>query len=113
MAGPVGELHPVQGLLEKFEAGPGCAARERGNKETHVIAVGRVSNSPENKVTSSKFPKRSTPQTFKGQSEKCLKVFITAETLAALSTLLSGRSLFGKSQVEMVLNVKHSVEPQN
>ncbi|XP_073350180.1 transforming growth factor beta receptor type 3 [Pagrus major] len=50
-AAPVGELHPVQGLLERFEAGPGCAARERGNKETHVIAVGRVTNSPENKVT--------------------------------------------------------------
>ncbi|XP_032393206.1 transforming growth factor beta receptor type 3 [Etheostoma spectabile] len=48
---PVGALHPVQGLLERFEAGPGCAAREQGNKETHVIAVGRVANSPENKVT--------------------------------------------------------------
>ncbi|XP_022603644.1 transforming growth factor beta receptor type 3-like [Seriola dumerili] len=41
-AGPVGVLHPVQGLLETFEAGPGCAARQHGNKETHVIAVGRV-----------------------------------------------------------------------
>ncbi|GAA6215470.1 transforming growth factor beta receptor type 3-like [Lates japonicus] len=51
VAGPVGALHPVQGLLETFEAGPGCAARERGNKETHVIAVGRVTNSPENKVS--------------------------------------------------------------
>lgn len=50
MAGPVGELHPVQGLLERFEAGPGCAARERGNKETHVVAVGRVTNSPDHKV---------------------------------------------------------------
>ncbi|TDH02530.1 hypothetical protein EPR50_G00153570 [Perca flavescens] len=48
---PVGALHPVRGLLERFEAGPGCAARERGNKETHVIAVRRVTNSPENKVT--------------------------------------------------------------
>uniref|UniRef100_A0A8C9ZXK5 TGFBR3/Endoglin-like N-terminal domain-containing protein n=1 Tax=Sander lucioperca TaxID=283035 RepID=A0A8C9ZXK5_SANLU len=48
---PVGALHPVHGLLERFEAGPGCAARERGNKETHVIAVRRVTNSPENKVT--------------------------------------------------------------
>ncbi|XP_051905841.1 transforming growth factor beta receptor type 3 [Hippocampus zosterae] len=38
---PVGALHPVEALLEKFEAGPGCAARESGNKETHVIAVGR------------------------------------------------------------------------
>ncbi|XP_070836278.1 transforming growth factor beta receptor type 3 [Chaetodon trifascialis] len=51
VVGPVGELHPVQGLLERFEAGPGCAARERGNKETHVIAVGRVTNSPGNRVT--------------------------------------------------------------
>ncbi|XP_029364686.1 transforming growth factor beta receptor type 3 isoform X2 [Echeneis naucrates] len=50
-AGPVGPLHPVQGLLETFEAGPGCAARQHGNKETHVIAVGRATNSPENKVT--------------------------------------------------------------
>ncbi|KAG8006465.1 Transforming growth factor beta receptor type 3 [Nibea albiflora] len=51
VVGPAGELHPVQGLLETFEVGPGCAAREHGNKETHVIAVGRVTNSPENKVT--------------------------------------------------------------
>ncbi|KAJ3601283.1 hypothetical protein NHX12_032255 [Muraenolepis orangiensis] len=36
-----GALHPVRGLLEKFQAGPGCAARESGNKETHVVAVGR------------------------------------------------------------------------
>lgn len=50
VAGPVGELHPVRGLLERFKAGPGCAARGHGNKETHVIAVGRVTNSPENKV---------------------------------------------------------------
>nr|XP_019961916.1 PREDICTED: transforming growth factor beta receptor type 3-like [Paralichthys olivaceus] len=51
VAGPVGELHPVRGLLETFEAGPGCAARERGDKETHVVAVRRSTNSPENKVT--------------------------------------------------------------
>ena len=51
LSGPVGPQHPVQGLLERFEAGPGCAARERGNKETHVIALRRVTNSPENKVT--------------------------------------------------------------
>uniref|UniRef100_A0A3Q1IDT0 ZP domain-containing protein n=1 Tax=Anabas testudineus TaxID=64144 RepID=A0A3Q1IDT0_ANATE len=47
---PVGTLHPVRGLLERFEAGPGCAAREHGNKETHVVAVGTVTD-PENKVT--------------------------------------------------------------
>ncbi|XP_072225381.1 transforming growth factor beta receptor type 3 isoform X2 [Leuresthes tenuis] len=51
LSGPVGPQHPVQGLLERFKAGPGCAARERGNKETHVIALRRVTNSPENKVT--------------------------------------------------------------
>ncbi|XP_008299553.1 transforming growth factor beta receptor type 3 [Stegastes partitus] len=50
-AGSVGPQHPVQGLLERFEAGPGCAASERGSKETHVVALGRVTNSPENKVT--------------------------------------------------------------
>ncbi|KAM4635514.1 transforming growth factor beta receptor type 3 [Polymixia lowei] len=48
---PVGERHPVQGLLERFEAGPGCAARERGDKETHVIAVGRATHSPDDQVT--------------------------------------------------------------
>uniref|UniRef100_A0A8C6USD6 Uncharacterized protein n=1 Tax=Neogobius melanostomus TaxID=47308 RepID=A0A8C6USD6_9GOBI len=47
---PVQRSHPVQGLLERFEAGPGCSARENGPTETHVIAVGRASNSPENKV---------------------------------------------------------------
>ncbi|KAM9392075.1 transforming growth factor beta receptor type 3 [Pholidichthys leucotaenia] len=51
VVGPVGSRHPVQGLLERFEAGPGCAARERGNKETHVIALGKTTNNPENKVT--------------------------------------------------------------
>ncbi|XP_077356319.1 transforming growth factor beta receptor type 3 isoform X2 [Festucalex cinctus] len=47
----VGALHPVEALLEKFEAGPGCAARESGDKETHVIAVGRVTSGPDNMVT--------------------------------------------------------------
>ncbi|XP_016427988.1 transforming growth factor beta receptor type 3-like [Sinocyclocheilus rhinocerous] len=41
---PVGVLHPVQAQLERFEAGPGCAAREGGAKETHVISVGKASN---------------------------------------------------------------------
>ncbi|XP_072299618.1 transforming growth factor beta receptor type 3 [Eucyclogobius newberryi] len=49
--GPAQSSHPVRGLLERFEAGPGCSARESGSKETHVIAVGRASNGPENKVT--------------------------------------------------------------
>ncbi|XP_020515645.2 transforming growth factor beta receptor type 3 [Labrus bergylta] len=59
--GQAGARHPVQGLLERFEAGPGCAARERGNKETHVIAVGRATNSPENKVTVLLKPLSPTP----------------------------------------------------
>lgn len=41
---PVGALHPVQAQLERFEAGTGCAAREGGYKETHVISVGKASN---------------------------------------------------------------------
>ncbi|XP_041736336.2 transforming growth factor beta receptor type 3 isoform X1 [Coregonus clupeaformis] len=48
---PAGALHPVRGLLERFEAGPGCAARESGEKETHVIAVGRATRSPDKQVT--------------------------------------------------------------
>nr|XP_057906384.1 transforming growth factor beta receptor type 3 isoform X3 [Doryrhamphus excisus] len=48
---PVGALHPVEALLERFEAGPGCAARESGDKETHVIAVGRGTSGPDNTVT--------------------------------------------------------------
>ncbi|XP_029945411.1 transforming growth factor beta receptor type 3 isoform X2 [Salarias fasciatus] len=49
--GRAGSPHPVQGLLERFEAGPGCAAREPGNQETHVVALGRVTGSRESKVT--------------------------------------------------------------
>ncbi|KAK9978595.1 hypothetical protein ABG768_020339 [Culter alburnus] len=41
---PVGALHPVQAQLERFEAGTGCAAREGGAKETHVISVGKATN---------------------------------------------------------------------
>ncbi|XP_048847527.1 LOW QUALITY PROTEIN: transforming growth factor beta receptor type 3 [Brienomyrus brachyistius] len=48
---PVGSLHPVQGLLEQFGAGPGCAARESGDKETHVISVGGASVVQPNQVT--------------------------------------------------------------
>ncbi|KAL0993072.1 hypothetical protein UPYG_G00102860 [Umbra pygmaea] len=48
---PAGALHPVQGLLERFDAGPGCAARQSGEKETHVIAVGRATPSPDKQVT--------------------------------------------------------------
>ncbi|XP_056462370.1 transforming growth factor beta receptor type 3-like [Gadus chalcogrammus] len=38
---PAGALHPVRGQLETFQAGPGCAAQERGGQETHLVAVGR------------------------------------------------------------------------
>ncbi|XP_051988739.1 transforming growth factor beta receptor type 3-like [Xyrauchen texanus] len=41
---PVGALHPVHAQLERFEVGMGCAAREGGPKETHVISVGKASN---------------------------------------------------------------------
>lgn len=41
---PVEALHPVQAQLERFEAGTGCAAREGGAKESHVISVGKASN---------------------------------------------------------------------
>ncbi|XP_051569372.1 transforming growth factor beta receptor type 3-like [Myxocyprinus asiaticus] len=41
---PVGALHPVHAQLERFEAGTGCAAREGGPKESHVISVGKASN---------------------------------------------------------------------
>ncbi|XP_023149630.2 transforming growth factor beta receptor type 3 isoform X2 [Amphiprion ocellaris] len=73
-AGSVGPRHPVQGLLEKFEAGPGCAARERGNKETHVVALGRVTNSPENKVTVLLKP-----------------LFLSVSSLRAVNLLLSSK----------------------
>lgn len=48
---PAGALHPVQGLLERFDAGTGCAARESGDKETHVISVGKASCDANKKVT--------------------------------------------------------------
>ncbi|XP_036408044.1 transforming growth factor beta receptor type 3 [Megalops cyprinoides] len=47
---PAGTLHPVQGFLESFAAGPGCAARERGDTETHVISVGRASPGSQKQV---------------------------------------------------------------
>lgn len=48
---PAGASHRVKGLLERFQAGPGCAARESGNTETHVVTVGRATPSPDNQVT--------------------------------------------------------------
>ncbi|XP_026782798.3 transforming growth factor beta receptor type 3 [Pangasianodon hypophthalmus] len=48
---PAGVLHPVHAQLERFEAGPGCAAREGGAKETHVISVARPNHSTDKLVT--------------------------------------------------------------
>lgn len=50
-ADAAGAQHPVWALLERVQAGRGCAAWEQGNKETHVIALQRATNSPENMVT--------------------------------------------------------------
>ncbi|XP_036003959.1 transforming growth factor beta receptor type 3 [Fundulus heteroclitus] len=50
-ADPVGKQHPVSGLLKRVQVGRGCAARQQGNKETHVIALQRATNSPGNTVT--------------------------------------------------------------
>ncbi|KAG5832970.1 hypothetical protein ANANG_G00296910 [Anguilla anguilla] len=47
---PVGALHPVQGFLERFGAGPGCAARETEERETHVVSVGRASPGSQRQV---------------------------------------------------------------
>ncbi|KAM9780435.1 transforming growth factor beta receptor type 3 [Neosynchiropus ocellatus] len=47
---PAGALHPVQALLEQFQAGLGCAARESGDKETRVVTVGEMKNESDNKV---------------------------------------------------------------
>ncbi|XP_036069253.1 transforming growth factor beta receptor type 3 [Oryzias melastigma] len=48
--GPAGEQHPVQALLENVEVGPGCAAREHGNKETHAVALGSALSNTEDKM---------------------------------------------------------------
>ncbi|MBN3302002.1 transforming growth factor beta receptor type 3 [Amia ocellicauda] len=48
---PVGALFPVQAQLERFGVGPGCAARGLGDRETHVISVGRATPSPDNQVS--------------------------------------------------------------
>uniref|UniRef100_A0A8C6NIN5 Endoglin n=1 Tax=Nothobranchius furzeri TaxID=105023 RepID=A0A8C6NIN5_NOTFU len=50
-ADPMEAQHPVQVLLERFQVGRGCAAREQGNKETHVIASERVTERSGNKMT--------------------------------------------------------------
>ncbi|XP_031428681.1 transforming growth factor beta receptor type 3 isoform X2 [Clupea harengus] len=47
----VGTVYPVQGFLERFDVGLGCAARESGPKETHVITVARASHFSNQQVT--------------------------------------------------------------
>ncbi|XP_062387886.1 transforming growth factor beta receptor type 3 isoform X2 [Sardina pilchardus] len=46
-----GTEHPVQGYLERFDVGLGCAARESGPRETHVITVARAPSSTDQQVT--------------------------------------------------------------
>lgn len=46
-----GTVHPVQGYLERFDVGLGCAARGSGPQETHVIAMARASHSSNQQVT--------------------------------------------------------------
>uniref|UniRef100_A0A673CLS6 TGFBR3/Endoglin-like N-terminal domain-containing protein n=1 Tax=Sphaeramia orbicularis TaxID=375764 RepID=A0A673CLS6_9TELE len=92
----VQELHPVQGLLERFDAGPGCAARESGNKETHVIAVGRASNTI-HLLLSSKVP---------------VSWWIEAERLASDLTVLVQVSLHSSVQsnsVHLHIEMVHSL----
>ncbi|XP_038146363.1 transforming growth factor beta receptor type 3 [Cyprinodon tularosa] len=60
-ADPVAAEHPVQGLLERFQVSQGCAAREQGNKETHVIALQQASSSPGNVVLVFLKPPSSVP----------------------------------------------------
>ncbi|KAF7658078.1 hypothetical protein LDENG_00017650 [Lucifuga dentata] len=85
---PVGALHPVEGQLERFEAGPGCAARESGTKETHVIAVGRATHSPQNKVTVLLKPLSLTPSPYRTlhlllSSQLPVRWWVEAERLPA------------------------------
>ncbi|XP_063048436.1 transforming growth factor beta receptor type 3 [Engraulis encrasicolus] len=49
--GSAGSGHPVKGYLERFDVGLGCAARESGPQETHVITIARASRSPNQQVT--------------------------------------------------------------
>lgn len=50
LIGPAGSQHPVQALLERSQRVRGCAAREHGKKETHVVVLERATNSSRNKV---------------------------------------------------------------
>ncbi|CAL8315866.1 unnamed protein product [Arctogadus glacialis] len=53
---PAGALHPVRGQLETFQAGPGCAAQERGGQETHLVAVGRPTHGRKPALPSLRLP---------------------------------------------------------
>ncbi|XP_017272161.1 transforming growth factor beta receptor type 3 [Kryptolebias marmoratus] len=48
---PVAARHPVQALLETFQTGRACVARERGSRETHAVALDGATNSSGSKVT--------------------------------------------------------------
>ncbi|XP_029996088.1 transforming growth factor beta receptor type 3 [Sphaeramia orbicularis] len=113
----VQELHPVQGLLERFDAGPGCAARESGNKETHVIAVGRASNSPGNKITVLLKPLSVSPAPLRAihlllSSKVPVSWWIEAERLASDLTVLVQVSLHSSVQsnsVHLHIEMVHSL----
>ncbi|KAI3360177.1 hypothetical protein L3Q82_014489, partial [Scortum barcoo] len=107
VVGPVGELHPVQGLLERFEAGPGCAARERGNKETHVIAVGRVTNSPENKENPPYIWLYTTPFLF------CLEVTLLLKPLSPFASPMRVLNLLLSSKLPVTWCVEAERLPPN
>ncbi|XP_041672861.1 transforming growth factor beta receptor type 3 isoform X2 [Cheilinus undulatus] len=115
--GQAGVRHPVQGLLERFEAGPGCAARERGDKETHVIAVGRASNSPENKVTVFLKPLSLTPSSLRVihlllSSKLPLTWYLEAERLPPNLTVLvqvSSNSSVQSRSLHMHIHEVHSL----
>ncbi|CAG5897396.1 unnamed protein product [Menidia menidia] len=100
---PVGPQHPVQGLLERFEAGPGCAAREQGNKETHVIALRRMTNSPENKVTVLLKPLSPSPPPLR-------PVHLVLSSKLPVAWLLKSEQLPGNLRILVQLSGKSSVE---
>ncbi|XP_041832803.1 transforming growth factor beta receptor type 3 isoform X2 [Melanotaenia boesemani] len=105
LVGPVGAQHPVQGLMEKFEAGPGCAARERGNKETHVIGLRRVTKSPENKVTVLLKPLSVTPSLLR-------TIHLVLSSKVAVTWLLEAEQLSPNLPVLVQVSPNSSVQSQ-
>ncbi|XP_028268623.1 transforming growth factor beta receptor type 3 isoform X2 [Parambassis ranga] len=118
--GPVGPRHPVQGLLERFDAGPGCAARERGDKETHVIGLGRVTNSPENAVTVLLKPLSVSPSPLRTihlllSSKLPITWWLEAERLPAHLPLLvqvSSNSSVRSHTLQLHVQTVHSLPPR-